>query len=416
MNVLDIGKGSSKYTAHHSSQTRVYGPPMGPQKLHRFFQTSGPGAFSTLNLEISEQSNLKHEKIMPFSSLRSTNEGVFAERPFIQGRPLSDIIVSQGAQLPATSLHLARMIIVGVEYLHENGIICQSLRPENIIIGANELKIVDFGISSIFDDTLLESSIISLAMRGPEGVSSGDIVRSKELDIFNFGLLLYTLVVGHLPWTTLNQGRIVHQMMADNIPISSEIGSDIANLLKVCFYANPENRPTATILRKSIEELLMKIPTAIPKASTFSSPNNIQQSISNVQVIQNNTLLNNSPKDNSQSTTNLQISNIPPTGPNRPTKIVVPNNTSLRNVGVAVMTRSRIRAASPTLAQLQLPNTASMKSISKQVLKLSQGSSSSRIKSLPIENKYCTSILPQLMSLDPPDNNNNSSIDIKDEE
>jgi serine/threonine protein kinase len=41
---------------------------------------------------------------------------------------------------------------MGVEHLHENGVVHRDLKPENILLDgkSNHLKMIDFGLSNIY--------------------------------------------------------------------------------------------------------------------------------------------------------------------------------------------------------------------------------------------------------------------------
>ncbi|KAJ6249568.1 leucine-rich repeat protein soc-2 homolog-like protein [Anaeramoeba flamelloides] len=103
-------------------------------------------------------------------------------------------------------LTVFRLILKGIEYLHEHGVLHRDLKPENILMD-NELKpvICDFGISK---DTLFLTETSSLPSTGSEikgtrGYISPEVIDGKKSttmsDMWSFGIMLYEAHFNELP-------------------------------------------------------------------------------------------------------------------------------------------------------------------------------------------------------------------------
>lgn len=94
------------------------------------------------------------------------------------------------------SARLVADICHGLHHAHNEGVVHRALTPRNILIN-NEAqpKIVDFGLASLFTNRSAESENPYAA---PETMQPGARVDFRA-DIYSAGMILYDLVVGHLP-------------------------------------------------------------------------------------------------------------------------------------------------------------------------------------------------------------------------
>ncbi|KAK4196698.1 putative calcium/calmodulin-dependent protein kinase [Triangularia verruculosa] len=101
--------------------------------------------------------------------------------------------------------HWFRDLILGVEYLHSQGVVHRDIKPDNLLLNEDDvLKIVDFGVSEMFEqsaDMKTAKSAGSPAFLPPElCVAKHGDVSGKAADIWSMGVSLYCLRYGKIPF------------------------------------------------------------------------------------------------------------------------------------------------------------------------------------------------------------------------
>lgn len=141
---------------------------------------------------------------------------------YIEGNPYIVMEFCGGGDLtskmnddgPRTAKY-ARDILRGLDALHCNGKVHRDLKPENVLIKENGIAaLTDFGIAGDRNKRMTERNIFgrpyqifgTYAYMPPEQVNrrAGGSTVLPTTDIFSFGVVLYQLLTGKLPFGTLN--------------------------------------------------------------------------------------------------------------------------------------------------------------------------------------------------------------------
>lgn len=147
-----------------------------------------------------------------------------------------------------------RDMILGIEYLHSQGIIHRDIKPDNLILTADDcLKIVDFGVSEFFKkgtNMFTGKSVGSPAFLPPElcKVGHGE-VSGAAADVWSMGVTLYCLCFGCLPFNYTGVLELYDAIRekAPEIPTDNE---DLKDLLLQLLDKNPETRINLHRLRE----------------------------------------------------------------------------------------------------------------------------------------------------------------------
>lgn len=93
-------------------------------------------------------------------------------------------------------------IICGINFLHENNIVHLDLKPDNILISNNNIKISDFGSAFI----LPSKHCLCISMMTTNLYASPDYFLGSynpfHLDVWSLGIIIFQLLTAKNPWNT----------------------------------------------------------------------------------------------------------------------------------------------------------------------------------------------------------------------
>ena len=218
--------------------------------------------------EYTRMQNLNHTNILKADYFARWGNIPYLVMKVCDGGSLSKKV---GCMDDSEIFRVIQDIAEGLSYLHKNKIVHQDIKPANILIdiqGERPIYMLsDFGISSKTKTRLSHSVNMNNKNQGtsmteayapPEKFSSKREERKPDRkgDIFSFGISLYELACGNLPFDDLSTGR---ELLHSDVEVDfSEIKNEkLKRIIQLCMQPDKDNRPTAIELLEMVKSETM---------------------------------------------------------------------------------------------------------------------------------------------------------------
>ena len=146
----------------------------------------------------------------------------------VEGITLKKYIEKRGKLPYKEAVSIAIQVANGMEAAHKHHIVHRDIKPQNIIISKEgKVKVTDFGIAKAATSSTINSSAAmgSVHYMSPEQARGG--YSDERSDIYSFGITLYEMLTGKVPFDGDTTVAVAVQHIQDAIPAPSEIAEDV---------------------------------------------------------------------------------------------------------------------------------------------------------------------------------------------
>ena len=198
-------------------------------------------------IEAKAAAALNHRNIATIYAIEEANNELFLVMEYIDGRELKEILKSGPLELDKVK-NYALQIAAGLQTAHIKGIVHRDIKSSNIMITADgNVKIMDFGLAKVRGGSQVTKAGTTL---GTAAYMSPEQAKSQEADarsdIWSFGVVLYEMITGNLPFKGDYDAAITYAIINENYEPASVLRTGIPpvleNIINTCLQKDPSVR------------------------------------------------------------------------------------------------------------------------------------------------------------------------------
>ena len=214
-------------------------------------------------MEAQAAARLSHPNIVSVYDVVEEGALHYIVMELIEGITLKNYIEKKGFLENKEAIGIAIQVASGIAAAHSHHIVHRDIKPQNIIISREgKVKVADFGIAkAVSAQTMNATAVGSVHYISPEQARGGYC--DERSDIYSFGITLYEMVTGKVPFDGESTVAVAMAHMEQEIQppsqINSQISAGLEAIIMKCTQKKPEDRyGSATEVINDLRHVLMK--------------------------------------------------------------------------------------------------------------------------------------------------------------
>ncbi len=275
--VEQLGQGgmATVYKAYHASLDRY----VALKALHPVFNEDKTFA-TRFQREARVVAKLEHPNIVPVYDYAEHENRPYLVMKYIEGDTLkarmTESLLSSGEVQ-----NVVDAVGAALAYAHRQGILHRDIKPSNVLLATDgQIYLADFGLARIAQSG--ESTLSSDSIMGtPQYISPEQAMGKKDLDartdLYSFGVMLYEISVGQVPFSADTPFAIIHDHIYTPMPLPRAVNPDVPEavervLLKALAKERDDRYEDANAMVRAFKEAWNEAPIPKQEAPIMVAP------------------------------------------------------------------------------------------------------------------------------------------------
>jgi len=225
--VEKLGQGgmATVYKAYHANLDRY----VAIKALHPAFNEDKSFA-SRFQREARVVARLEHSNIVPVYDYAEHDARPYLVMKFIEGDTLK-ARMDQGPLSTEEINTIVNAVGAALAYAHKQGVLHRDIKPSNVLLANDgQIYLADFGLARMAQsgESTLSSDMI---MGTPQYISPEQAMGKSDLDqrtdLYSFGVMLYEMVVGRVPFNADTPFSIIHDHIYTPLPLPHIVNPNV---------------------------------------------------------------------------------------------------------------------------------------------------------------------------------------------
>ncbi len=232
--IAPLGQGgmATVYKAYHGRLNRFVAIKM----IHQAF-IEDPSYLTRFEREAQIVAALEHPHIVPIYDFSEYEGEPYLVMKLIEGGTLKNLM-SENKLLVDDILKITAPIGEALDYAHSRGVLHRDVKPSNIILEKKTLTpyLSDFGLARLSisgASTMSQDFMIGTPYYMSPEQALGKIQLDSRTDLYSFGVVLYELFVGQVPFSEGTPYAIINDHIARELPLPSTMNPDIPKAVEL---------------------------------------------------------------------------------------------------------------------------------------------------------------------------------------
>jgi len=226
--------------------------------------------------EARAAAGLNHHNIVSVYDFGEDDGVWFIVMEYVDGRTLRDIIRADGPMEPAGAIQIGAEIAAALAAAHAQGIVHRDVKPANVLIAGETVKVTDFGIARAANArqglTMPGTVIGTATYLSPEQARGGAV--DGRSDLYSLGMVVYEMLTGRPPFAGDSPIAIATKQLSETPPMPSTANPRVpraldAVVMRAMSIEPGDRQPTADDLRA---QLLAAAPATGDPDATMAIP------------------------------------------------------------------------------------------------------------------------------------------------